>query len=266
VRADTAQELDAAFAVAEQASHGGSPDYEGGVLVEEMLLGPEISLDGAVLADGSYRAFFVARKRLGPKPYFEEIGHTVSASDPLLRDPVLREVLAAAHRALGLGCGITHTEAILTARGPVIVEVNARLGGDLIPWLGKLATGIDPAHVAVALATGAPPPLQSTRRRCVGVRFLYPPQDCVVEEITLPDAVAGLLGARRMVAPGARLQLPPRAHLGRYAYVVCEGRDPAQCDARLDRAAALTALTWSPDESPFTPPRRSGVDMPVTSP
>ena len=259
VRADSVQELDAAFAVAERASHEGSPDYAGGVLVEEMLLGPEISVDGAVLADGSYRPFFVARKRIGAKPYFEEIGHTVSASDPLLRDPALLEVLVAAHRALGLGCGITHTEAILTARGPVIVEVNARLGGDLIPWLGKLATGIDPAHAAVALATGAPPPLDATRRRCVGVRFLYPPQDCVVEEVILPDAVAGLLGARQMVAPGTRLLLPPRAHLGRYAYVVCEGRDPAQCDARLDKAAALTALTWSADEAPFTPSAQAGL-------
>lgn len=45
---------------------------------------------------------------------------------------------------LGLGPGITHTELKLTARGPVFVEVNARLGGDLIPYLGMLATvGLD---------------------------------------------------------------------------------------------------------------------------
>jgi biotin carboxylase len=246
VRAESPGELPASFAIAERASHGGSPDYEGGVLVEEMLCGPEISIDGAVLADGSYRPFFLARKRIGHEPSFEEVGHTVSAGDRLLDDPALLEMLEAAHRELGLGCGITHTEVILTAAGPVIVEVNARLGGDLIPYLGKLATGIDPAHVAVALATGGPPPLQATRRRCVGIRFLYPPADCVVDAITLPSEGPGLLGARAMAQRGATLRLPPRAHLGRYAYVVCEGRDAAECDARLYSAAVLTTLESSP--------------------
>jgi hypothetical protein len=46
--------------------------------------------------------------------------------------------------------------AALTARGPVIVEINARIGGDLIPYLGRLATGVDPAHVAVDLARACP--------------------------------------------------------------------------------------------------------------
>ena len=37
---------------------------------------------------------------------------------------------------------MTHTELRFTDRGPAIIEVNVRLGGDLIPYLGKLATGL----------------------------------------------------------------------------------------------------------------------------
>jgi biotin carboxylase len=244
VRVASADELDASFAIAERASHGGAPAYEGGVLVEALLDGPEISVDGAVLpAGGGYRPFCLARKRIGLAPYFEEIGHTVDAGDPLLRDSKLIAMLEAAHRALGLGTGITHTEVKLTARGPVIVEVNARLGGDLIPYLGRLAMGIDPGHVAVALAAGEEPVLTPSRRRCVGVRFLYPAEDCEVDVITLPDGLPGLIEARAMAATGDRLQLPPRAHLGRYAYVICEADDARECDRRLDRAAAGASLT-----------------------
>src|SRR5947209_12082197 len=155
-RVDSPGDLAAAFAVAEAASHGGAPAYEGGVLVEEYLRGPEISVDGAVF-DGRYRPFFIAHKQVGFPPYFEEIGHVVDAADPLLVDPELNRVLAAAHRALGLRFAMTHTELRFTDRGPAIIEVNVRLGGDLIPYLGKLATGLDPAHIAVDVARGVRP-------------------------------------------------------------------------------------------------------------
>jgi hypothetical protein len=49
----------------------------------------------------------VAAKRVGPPPYFEEIGHTVRAHDPLQTDPDLVTVLTQAHAALGVGYRIT---------------------------------------------------------------------------------------------------------------------------------------------------------------
>jgi hypothetical protein len=60
-------------------------ENDGSVLLEEYLSGPEISLDAAVF-DGEYLPYVLARKRVGAEPYFEEIGHTVDARDPLLDD------------------------------------------------------------------------------------------------------------------------------------------------------------------------------------
>ncbi|WP_412543297.1 ATP-grasp domain-containing protein [Longispora sp. K20-0274] len=231
-----------AFAMSDLSSHGGNPLYQGGVLVEEYLTGPEISVDGATF-DGEYRPFFVGRKRLGPEPYFEEVGHVVSADDPLLTDPGLVDMLAAAHRALGIRDGVTHTEVKLTDRGPAIVEVNGRLGGDLIPYLGRLATGIDPAHVAVDIATGVRPTLEPTLRRSVGIRFSYPEHDGRVLGVTLPAARPGLLEAAAMVQPGAELRLPPEGYLSRYAYVICAADTAEGCEAALDAASAGTAVT-----------------------
>ncbi|MGE5827020.1 MAG: ATP-grasp domain-containing protein [Micromonosporaceae bacterium] len=249
VRAGDAAELAAAFAVAEHASLIGPAAYEGGVLVEELVVGPEISVDGAVVA-GEYRPFCLARKQLGLAPYFEEVGHIVDGSDPLLDDADLRHVLAEAHRVLGVRDGVTHTEVRLTARGPVVIEVNARLGGDLIPYLGLLATGIDPGQVAADVATGTPPQLEPLRRTVVGIRFLYPPEDCRVNDISVPepDDATGLVAARALVAAGATVRLPPRAHIDRYAYVICTAERPAVCAARLEEATARVTLDHEPLE------------------
>jgi hypothetical protein len=134
----------------------------------------------------------------------------------------------------------------MTARGPVIVEVNARLGGDLIPYLGKLATGIDPGDVAVTIATGRRPSLESRLSQCVGIRFVYPPEDCVVRTIELPQPgrTSGLKLSRPMVAPGTKLALPPRAHLGRLAYLICEGANAVECERRLDQAVNAVRIEY----------------------
>ncbi|HEX8096118.1 ATP-grasp domain-containing protein [Jatrophihabitans sp.] len=253
-RADDPAGLKAAFEVAERARRAGPPVYEDGVLIEEMVDGPEISIDGAVFG-GEYRPFCLARKHLGAPPYFEEVGHLVDAADPLAADPELQELLARAHRTLGVHDGITHTEIRLTSRGPVIIEVNARLGGDLIPYLGKLATGVDPGLLAAQIAAGAPPSLEATSRRCAGIRFLYPPQDCRVLEVSVPDpaSVPNLVQAHAMAGPGTELRLPPSTHLCRHAYVLAVAPSRGECEAALDQAAALVELRYEPldQDEPF---------------
>lgn len=247
VRAEWAEDLAGAFAITERARRLGPPVYEDGVLIEELVDGPEISVDGAV-SGGEYRPFCLARKQLGAPPCFEEVGHVVDAADPLLSDPELRAVLEDAHHALGVLDGITHTEVRLTSRGPVIIEVNARLGGDLIPYLGKLATGVDPGQVAAQAATGEAPSVEPAASRCAAVRFLYPPEDCRVVSVTLPDPslVPGLLDAHVIAQPGDIVRLPPNAHLGRYAYFVAVADTPDACKAALDEATALTGMEYEP--------------------
>jgi len=245
VRVPGPRELASAYTTAEESSRGGNPDFEGGVLVEELLTGPEISIDGAV-RDGVYRPMFIAHKSVGQEPYFEETGHRITSDEPLLTDPVLADTLARAHRALGLGSGITHAEVKLTARGPAIVEVNARLGGDLIPYVGRLATGIDPASVAVDLARGLPPDLSTSRTGTVGIRFCYPSRSGTVAAVTVPSPgdLPGLLEAEQITPDGAALRLPPDgyANLSRYALLIARGDTPEECTRTLDAAESAASV------------------------
>ncbi|MFA7761502.1 ATP-grasp domain-containing protein [Streptomyces sp. NRRL S-448] len=243
IRVDGPDGIRAAFEVADAASHGGNSDYEGGVLVEECVMGPEISIDGVVF-DGDWTPLFLAHKEVGLAPYFEETGHVVSATDPLLADEELLGILRDAHRELGISYGITHTEVKLTTRGPVIIEVNARLGGDLIPYLGSLATGVEPGELAAEVAAGVRPGWTPTESRTVGIRFLYPPENGTVRSVDVPapSDVPGLLETNVMVAPGVTLLLPPEGYLSRYANLICAGETFLSCEESLAKAAALTTI------------------------
>lgn len=247
VLASEPAQLAAAFGTAAGASTIGDEPFRGTALVEEFAVGPEISIDAAVYK-GEYMPMFLARKRTGHEPYFEEVGHIVDADDPLLRDEELLETLAKAHRKLRVENGITHTEVRLTARGPLIIEVNGRLGGDLIPLLGRIATGIDPGEVLVDIAAGRRPTVVPTRNAVAGIRFGYPEYDCTVRSVTVPEHGPGLVAAAPMVEPGAELRLPPGGYIARHSFVVCEAGNREHCDELLDAAAALVHVEGEPLE------------------
>lgn len=243
-KADTVTELIAAYEQASAAWEDGVPPNDS-VLIEECVTGSEISVDCAVI-DGVAHPMFLARKRLGFEPYCEEVGHVVDARDPLLSSPRLRALLVDAHRAVGLRTAITHTEVMLTADGPKIIEINCRLGGDLIPYVASVATGLAPGRIAVEVATGRTPELTPTAAGVARIDFVYPQSDTVVEAVEIDEAAARS-GVHRVVAlaqPGQLLELPPAGHVsGRYGYLVTAGSSPAACADAATAALSLIRLT-----------------------
>ncbi|GAA3348503.1 hypothetical protein GCM10020358_67200 [Amorphoplanes nipponensis] len=118
---------------------GGDGGPTGPILVETAVRGPEFSVE---TFDGVVRA--VVGKRLGPEPWFVEIGHDVPAPVPAAVRAELGETTRRALAALGLGWGAAHTELRLSAAGPVVIEVNPRLAGGMIPAAVRAATGLGP--------------------------------------------------------------------------------------------------------------------------
>ncbi|MFE0458283.1 ATP-grasp domain-containing protein [Kitasatospora sp. NPDC058965] len=247
VLADDASAVAAAFEAASGANWPGVPRYEADVLVEEYLTGPEISVD-AVISNGECTPLVVARKETGLAPFFEETGHTVDAADPLLTDPELLDQLDRIHRAIGYGHGATHTEFKLTPNGPRLVEINARLGGDFIPYLGALATGCDPAVAAAQVAAGQTPDTRARHHRHAAVRFLYPAADCeAIEAVVHEDRLGpSIHKAVATAGPGTRLALPPRGYMSRYGYVIATGTDAVRIAVDLAEPERLVELHAKP--------------------
>jgi biotin carboxylase len=230
--------------------------FDDGVLVEEYLDGPEISVDCACY-EGHVEAVTIARKRCGFAPSFEETGHVVDAADPLLRAPALADMLSSAHAAVGFHTGTTHVELRLTRHGFKIVEMNARLGGDLIPYLGQLATGADLSLAAAAIACGRTPDLSRPLRRVAGIRFYYPERDLTVASVSFDAArlPAGIERAVPLADSGQHVVLPPRgsAWQCRLAQVVAVAGSVEACEASLDAAGHALVVKPVDDHAETAP-------------
>ncbi|WNV88330.1 ATP-grasp domain-containing protein [Umezawaea sp. Da 62-37] len=228
-------------------------DTDQPILVEEFVSGEEISVD-SVVSGGRVTPLFVGRKVVGYPPYAEEIGHFVDAADPLLTDPALLAVLRETHEALGFTDGITHSEFMLTADGPKVIEVNGRLGGDMIPYLGLLATGIDPGLAAAAAATGAEADLTPSVNRVAGIRFFYVEEEDTTlgslgfDESALPE---GLDKVVVVAQPGTVVSPPPKGTVwGRIAFAIAVGESREQVAGRLDAAESALDVVPALDAVP----------------
>ncbi|MFJ4918471.1 ATP-grasp domain-containing protein [Streptomyces sp. NPDC088725] len=248
IRVDRPEELPAAF---EFASAGASRSRDDtAVLVEEYLDGPELSVE-CVTHRGMTTAVAVTRKSLGPAPYFDETGHTVDANDPLLAQ--VAPVAAAAIKALGITDGVQHVEMRVVDGRPRLIEVNARLGGDMIGHLLRLATGIDLPEAAADLACGRAPDLTPTRRGAAGIRMLYPATSGILTERQINQPFAAHTPWLRQVQwirqVGDPLLLPPDGDLftARAGFYIVTGRHTTEVNERLDTAAAEITVTTRTD-------------------
>ncbi|MEW2573295.1 ATP-grasp domain-containing protein [Streptomyces sp. NPDC047070] len=245
IRADDAAAVREAFGEAGRASVMDLHRYgPAGVLVEEYLDGPEISVETAVLGAGRVRMLAVTRKLPAPAGTTQEYGHLVDARDPLLSDAGLVQVIEGAVAAHGITLGVLCIEVKLTPdAGPRIVEVNGRLGGDLLALLVRRALGIELAQVAADLATGVVPRLRPVVQRAAAIAFAYPNTSGILHRLCVRPGREQLAGLERMVlthTPGARVSAPPRASLeDRLAHWVVLGSGADECRTRLDQAAGL---------------------------
>ncbi|MEU1755449.1 ATP-grasp domain-containing protein [Micromonospora matsumotoense] len=127
-------------------------------VVEEFVSGTEHSVAGLV-HDGNPVPYAIADKTVGDdlKAHCTVVP---SALDPVMAEQV-RAAACEAVRAVGLESGGFHVDLRLTDTGPVVLEVGARLGGDLInSHLVPIATGgrlVPYRSLVDLLATGAAP-------------------------------------------------------------------------------------------------------------
>jgi biotin carboxylase len=137
------------------------------ILVEQRVAGPEYSVE---LLNG--RPWGVTAKHLGGAPYFVETGHDFPAGLDRAQWDAVTGTAEEALKILGLGRGPAHVELRLTTGGPVVIEVNPRLAGGMIPRLIELATGHDLIAAVVEGAMGrAAGPVPQPKRHA-SIRFL----------------------------------------------------------------------------------------------
>lgn len=144
----------------------------GEVLIESLLAGPEFSVETFTLAPGDTRCLGVVAKHLSPPPLFVELGHDFPADLPATKAAELESATVTALDAVGYNFGPAHTELRYTPAGPVVVEINPRLAGGMIPELVRYARGVDLLGAFLDLLTGQPVDLEVRCREFAAIRFL----------------------------------------------------------------------------------------------
>lgn len=155
------------------------------VLLEELLDGPEVSVETVSYA-GAVHMVGVTDKSIGGAPAFIETGHMFPAALPLADLDAAEQTALGALKALGLTDGVVaHTEIKLTSAGPRVVEVNPRPAGNRITELVRHVTGIDLAAAFVEVALGRRPDLRRTDTglRSAAVGFLVPDRAGTLEAL-----------------------------------------------------------------------------------
>jgi biotin carboxylase len=210
------------------------------VLVEEYLHGPEISVE-MIVADSKPSIITMTDKVLVAPPVFYEIGHTVPASlDPEV-EQACRDAAVQALDAIGFDFGAAHVELKLTPDGPRLIEVNARLAGDQITRLVKMATGYDMHAALLDIYLGTDPGTPPTPDRGAAIVFVPSPGGRIlnIQGVEAARSMPHIVELDTFVEPGAVLPVEAAGY-DRLGYAIAVAADaPAAAAAAQDAVAAI---------------------------
>jgi biotin carboxylase len=218
----------------------------GGVIVEEYIEGPELSIEG-FSADGVFVGVAITDKLSNET--FVETGHSQPAHLPADLQEELFAFTASVLTALGITKGVSHTEVKLGPAGPALIETHTRMGGDFIHRLTAATTGIDLAALLVAFAFGETP---DVRPRATGsgaaIRYIVGSPGRT-RSIVLPTAREHVEEVRAYFKPG-HVITGCNSSLDRLGHVVAVAPSREAADRAAEAAVAAVEWIMEPADQP----------------
>ncbi len=224
----------------------------GGVIIEEYMEGPEVSVEIIVVKDNP-TVIQVTDKMTSGAPHFMEIGHSQpSRLDQATIDSV-KELACSAVKALGLSNCIAHAEIIICKDGPKMVEIGARMGGGGIhQQLIELSTGINMQEFAIKFAFGEDVNIpKSCLNKGSAIRFI-PAQEGFVQAIENVEQVKKekLVKYVKIFCEVDRKYNKPKDNSGRFGYVIAQGDKASDAMIACERALDMIEISVLNCEAP----------------
>ena len=105
-------------------------------------------------------------------PHFVEMGHSQQSRLSEEIKNQIKEAAKGAVSAVGIKNGPAHVEIMVTEKGPKMIEIGARMGGDCITThLVPLSTGIDMVECTIRCALGEKPDVTPKFNKGSAIRF-----------------------------------------------------------------------------------------------
>lgn len=176
------EELRTNYSYSRQQSRGGN------VIIEEYLQGSEVSVE-VMVVDGKVHILAITDKLTTGAPHFVEMGHSQPAILSISVQKQIVELAENAVKAVGINCGPAHVEMKITERGPVMIELGARMGGDCITThLVPLSTGIDMIKATIDVALGLKPDITPKFHKGSAIRYFDVPRGVIKSIEGIEDA------------------------------------------------------------------------------
>ncbi|MFN7116801.1 MAG: ATP-grasp domain-containing protein [Saprospiraceae bacterium] len=164
----------------------------GQVLIEEFLEGPEVSVE-SITFEGVTTVVQITDKVITAYPYTVEMAHYQPSILSKETQDCIKKIVTQAIDALGIDNTGSHAELKITAEGPKMIEIGARLGGDYISsYLTSLSTGVNMNRAIAQVAMGETPDLQATTHYHSGIQYINWEPGKAVKEIMSLDSMIQL--------------------------------------------------------------------------
>lgn len=188
-------------------------DQVAGYLWEGYVRGREFSVE-TVTRNGVHQVIGVTEKSTTGPPHFVETAHLVPARLTGTEYRRLIDATLYALAVLGVDQCAAHTEVKLVAGEAVIIETHTRPGGDRIPFLHRLVSGLDQFAMAVPPGLGHGYRPERSRFRFVGVRyFRWPDGELAgIDGLSEAERIPGVVEVGIHAAAGTRLSTWQQSH------------------------------------------------------
>lgn len=208
----------------EEYEYSHSCSRHGKVIVEEYLDGPEVSVE-IMVVNGEVYVLQITDKITTGAPHFVEMGHTQPSRLPEDSRNRIKEVATAACKAVGIDKGPAHVEMRVTTRGPVMIELGARMGGDNITThLVPLSTGIDMVEATIKIALGEDPNITPMLHCGSAIRYFDAPFGTIqsIEGVEAAESIPGVKQITFTKVVG-EVSTPIHSSNDRIGFVIAQG-------------------------------------------
>lgn len=212
----------------------------GKVIIEEYLDGPEVSVE-VMVVNGKVNILQITDKITTEAPHFVEMGHTQPSRLPKSTQDAIREVATMACLSIGIDKGPAHVEMKVTKRGPVMIELGARMGGDNITThLVPLSTGIDMVGSTIKVALGEEPDITPNLNYGSAIRYFKVPFG-TIKAIENADEAKRIPGVKQITFTKevGEESTPIQCSNDRIGFVIAQGKSADEAVAICEKAMSI---------------------------
>jgi len=212
-------------------------------LVEEFMEGPEVSVD-AVTQNGKTTIMGIEDQIRMEPPYFLQL----AANLPYVCSPKkfqeIQALISKTIEAIGIKNSASHTEIIFTPKGPQIVEIGCRIGGDDLHDTIFEVTGYNLMFESIMTALGTSRVYRVENKCHTRMEFIMPQKAGIIRKIHIPKEVnkePNVLGLEFLLEEGDRVGMPPE-NFDYIGFISTKGSSPQEAEENLKKALSQVII------------------------